>query len=131
MPLVDEFSFEGKTANGLIATMDYTVPGRAGYGIFVNSVIESTAADTGINGHSGYINTGLIVNGEGEADLTITIKEGLLNGVKNVVVNKAGEKVNVYTVDGVLVKRNVARKNATDGLKSGIYIVGKDKILVK
>ena len=131
MPLADEFILNGKTANGLVATIDYTVPGRAGYGIFVNSVIEATADDTGINAHSGYINTGLIVNGEGDADLTITIKEGLLNGVKNVVVNKAGEKVNVYTVDGVLVKRNVARKNATDGLNSGIYIVGKDKILVK
>lgn len=130
-PLVDDFIFDAKTSNGLVATLDYTVPGKTGYGIFVNSVLDSTAVDTGINGHSGYINTSLIVNGDVEADLTITIKEGLLNGVKTVIVDNAAEKVDVYTVDGVLVKRNVARANATEGLKSGIYIVGKDKILVR
>lgn len=131
LPLVDDYTNEGKTVNGLIATMDYTVPGRAGYGIFVDSALDSTAVDTGINGQSGYINTGLIISEEGESDLTITIKDGLLNDIKTVVVNEPDEKVDVYTIDGVLVKKNVVRSEATEGLTKGIYIVGKDKVLVK
>ena len=87
--------------------------------------------DTGINGQSGYINTGLIISEEGESDLTITIKDGLLNDIKTVVVNEPDEKVDVYTIDGVLVKKNVVRSEATEGLAKGIYIVGKDKVLVK
>lgn len=131
LPLADDFIYEGKTVNGLIATMDYTVPGRAGYGIFVDSALDSTAVDTGINGQGGYINTGLIISEEGESDLTITIKDGLLNDIKTVVVNEPDEKVDVYTIDGVLVKKNVVRSEATEGLAKGIYIVGKDKVLVK
>lgn len=39
--------------------------------------------------------------------------------------------VDVYTVDGVLVRKNVKAATATKGLKKGVYIVGKNKILVK
>ena len=107
--------------------MDYTVPGRVGYGIFVNSALDTTSVETGINGQGGYIEFGSIISETGEADLTIAIKEGLLNKI----ASDPDEKVDVYTIDGVLVKRNVLRSAATEGLTKGIYIVGKDKVLVK
>ena len=131
LPLVDDYTNEGKTVNGLVATMDYTVPGRVGYGIFVNSALDTTSVETGINGQGGYIEFGSIISETGEADLTIAIKEGLLNKIETVVASDPDEKVDVYTIDGVLVKRNVLRSAATEGLTKGIYIVGKDKVLVK
>ena len=39
--------------------------------------------------------------------------------------------VDVYTIDGVLIKRNVKAAEATRNLAKGIYIVGKKKVLVK
>jgi hypothetical protein len=39
--------------------------------------------------------------------------------------------VNVYNVDGVLIKRHVKADTATEGLEKGIYIVGGKKVLVK
>ena len=55
----------------------------------------------------------------------------MLNDIKDVVIEDPKEIVDVYSVDGVLIRRNVARINATNGLAKGIYIVGKQKVLVK
>ena len=49
----------------------------------------------------------------------------MLNKIETVVASDPDEKVDVYTIDGVLVKRNVLRSAATEGLTKGIYIVGK------
>ena len=41
------------------------------------------------------------------------------------------ELVNVYTISGIIVKSNVKRSEALDGLKKGsYYIVGHEKVLV-
>ena len=56
---------------------------------------------------------------------------GMLNDIKDVVIEDQKEKVDVYSIDGVLIRRNVARAGATNGLAKGIYIVGKKKVLVK
>ena len=56
---------------------------------------------------------------------------GMLNGISAAQVEDQAEKVDVYSIDGVLIRRNVARANATGGLAKGIYIVGKKKVLVK
>ena len=55
----------------------------------------------------------------------------MLNGINVTVIEDPKEIVDVYSTDGVLIRRNVARANATDGLAKGIYIVGKQKVLVK
>lgn len=43
----------------------------------------------------------------------------------------ANDKVDVYNLQGIRVRANVLRSEATEGLNSGIYIVGGKKILVK
>ena len=53
----------------------------------------------------------------------------MLNDIKDVVIEDQKEKVNVYSIDGVLIRRNVARAGATDGLVKGIYIVGNKKTI--
>lgn len=40
-------------------------------------------------------------------------------------------RVDVYTLDGVAVRRSVKAATATKGLSRGVYIVGKRKVLVK
>lgn len=54
-------------------------------------------------------------------------------GVENIITEgeNAEGPVNVYTIQGMIVKRNVPRNEALNGLTSGIYIVGNQKILVR
>ena len=52
------------------------------------------------------------------------------NGIAS-LVNSNNAVVDVYTTDGVLVRKNVKVAEATKGLKKGVYIVGKNKVLVK
>lgn len=51
---------------------------------------------------------------------------GEVTTVKNVLES---ETVDVYTVDGILVKQNVNRINALSGLEKGVYIVDNKKII--
>lgn len=53
-------------------------------------------------------------------------------GVDNVTVDNAdNDIVNVYSVTGALIRANVKRANATNGLSTGMYIVGNEKVTVK
>ena len=56
----------------------------------------------------------------------VTIPEGG-DGIETVTV--ADAKVNVYNLQGVVVKTNVNTANALDGLKQGIYIVNGKKVV--
>jgi len=55
------------------------------------------------------------------------------SGVGNVSVNssEAESTVDVYTTGGILLRRNVAPAEATDGLAPGIYIVGTRKVIIR
>ena len=46
-------------------------------------------------------------------------------------ITASDSKVNIYTLDGRVVKTMVERTEASKGLQPGIYIIGKDKIVVK
>ena len=108
-----------------------TIKGQASL-YFENSILN-VATDAGytIPGRSGYIDVTKVKDLGGSIDKTITIN-GVINDIQNVeIVEENSEFVDVYTIDGVLVKRNVLRSAATEGLTKGIYIVGKDKVLVK
>ena len=52
-------------------------------------------------------------------------------GVETQPAAEMDELVNVYTISGIIVKSNVKRSEALDGLKKGsYYIVGHEKVLV-
>ncbi len=55
---------------------------------------------------------------------------GSVNGIVSVPAS-AGERADVYTADGVLVRRNAPSASAVKGLAPGVYIIGKRKVLVK
>lgn len=50
--------------------------------------------------------------------------------IESIEVGRAGF-VDVYSIDGRLIKAFVEEEKATDGLDKGIYIIGKRKVLVK
>ena len=53
------------------------------------------------------------------------------DGVGTQSAEEMDELVNVYTISGIIVKSNVRRSKALDGLKKGTYyIVGHEKVLV-
>jgi len=39
--------------------------------------------------------------------------------------------VNVYTINGYLLKQHVKESEALDGLNKGLYIVGRKKVFVR
>ena len=132
LPFANEFTTEVKEANGIVGTLDYTVlPANAGI-VKADSIISiGDSEDSAIFGQRGYINASKIVNNEElSTDFVLYVDGDIINGINNAVVSTSN-RVNVYTTDGVLVKKNVKAANAKDGLKKGVYIIGKDKVLVK
>ena len=118
-------------ANGLVGTLEGMTVIKPGLGIFTSSKLSATVkGNTTISGRTGYINPNLVTTQDGNTDLTIQTV-GLLNGVKSVIVNKSTDMVNVYTIDGKLLKKNVKATEAQKGLNKGLYIVGKKKVAVK
>ena len=86
--------------------------------------------------HTGYIDPTLVVNQEGEPDVVLrtvngTFRTEVVNAISKIAADSNNGKVNVYTVDGTLVKKNVSAADAVKGLKKGLYIIGKQKVLVK
>lgn len=131
-PAPTELVTDSMVVNGLVSVPTYKTILGQGFGYFDGNVLLATDSNSvGINSQSGYIDPSMIVNQEGEPDCVIELfGEGLLNGVKAAAVRK-NETVSVYTTDGAIVKRNVKSANATNGLRKGLYIVGKKKVLVK
>ena len=121
------------TSNGLIGTLEgFNIKGQAS--LYFNNSVLNVCNDAGayISGRSGYIDVTKVQDLGGSIDKTISIN-GIINDIQKVEIVGDGdnEKVDVYTIDGVLLKRNVKASEATKNLGKGIYIVGKKKVLVK
>jgi hypothetical protein len=61
----------------------------------------------------------------------LTCDLGQPTDVEPIVTANANDIVNVYTVSGALVKANVKRSEALNGLLEGIYVVGNEKMIVR
>ena len=76
---------------------------------------------TGLKRATGY--------GIGIAELEV-YGSGRYSGVESVLASDA-EAVNVYTLQGIMLRRGVPQANATAGLPAGVYIVGNRKVVVR
>ncbi len=121
------------TVNGLVSVPATWNTTEEHFGYFLaDSVVDEPLATT-IGGQRAVIIPGLVKEiPDAEVDAIIYVQgAGMLNNIdKNKVV---GIKlfVNVYTTDGVLVRKHVDASKATAGLKKGVYVIGNKKVLVK
>ena len=109
-----------------------TTKGEAGNYTERIQTIEATTKNQEMGWNSAYINAGLVENIEpGDKTITIKINGSLDTAIKDAIINAQKGNVNVYSIDGVLVKKNVKATEATKGLAKGIYIIGDTKVVVK
>ena len=125
------------TINGLGGTIDQMSTPVAHIGYFLEDSVVDEPANTTI-GYQRAVLIPWLVENLADSDPNISVDKivyvkgnGMLNGINETVIEDPKELVDVYSIDGVLLRRNVARGNATSGLAKGIYIVGKQKVLVK
>ena len=118
--------------NGLIGTLQgMNISNEAS--LYFNNSVLNVCSDSPvfIAGRGGYIDATKVQNLGGTPDKVIGI-DGIINNIGKVeITDSADAPVNVYTMDGILLKRNVKASEATRYLPKGVYIVGKEKVLVK
>jgi len=62
----------------------------------------------------------------------IAVSQGAIETTVQGIQDLFGDNlVNVYNMQGVMLRHNVAQNEATQGLPNGIYIVGNKKVLVR
>ena len=92
----------------------------------------SATKEIGVNsGYFGYIaptdktadDADVVLNIDGKAETMTAINEA------NVVVLPS--VVNVYSIDGTLVRKNVKSVNAAKNLPAGVYVIGGQKVIIK
>lgn len=66
----------------------------------------------------------------GQKSVNIYAKSPISTGVEE-IVDESGEFVDVYSLTGVCIRRQVNIDNALDGLARGIYIIGNRKVAVQ
>lgn len=119
-------------ANGLIGTLEGVTVNTEGMGYFdSNFQLKATTGSIFFAGRSGYIDPSQVVNNEEANEDIVIFTTDKLTSIKTAKVVRGSDIVNVYTIDGTLVKRNVKAANAKNGLAKGLYIIGKQKVLVK
>lgn len=104
-----------------------TVPAGAYY--LANGEWVLSDGNEPIVGFSAYINAAtplsadtlpMLINGKGDGDVSTGIED---------IISTENSIVNVYNLQGIIVKRGVNVENALDGLARGIYIVNGKKIV--
>lgn len=122
-----------KTSNGLVGTY-YPTNVVAGFGIVKDTEgvqsIGATTKNQQIGWNSAYIDRSLITNGE-VGEIVVPLSGDLQTAIKDAIIDAQTGNVNVYSIDGILIKKNVKVSEATKGLAKGIYIVGKQKVAVQ
>ena len=70
--------------------------------------------------------TALRVDGNGQSSFALKL-DGTVTGIVN--LENPNAKVDVYTISGVCVRKNVPAASALNGLSRGVYIVGGQKVV--
>lgn len=130
------YNFTVKEANGLIGTLCEGKTINSSRSYLANGAVKTPAAsatvEIGVN--SGYF--GYVAPTEDSADdydyvLNIDGKAATMTAINQANVVVLPSVVNVYSIDGTLVRKNVKSVNAAKNLPAGVYVIGGQKVIIK
>lgn len=129
------YTYETKNVNGLQGVLTEAVKIPAGKAYINNSgavaVAPEAGADIAANGAYFYGDASTTAE-KGDETLELGKMVGnALTGIDATKVIVLPAKVDVYSIDGKLLRQGVKSSNAAKNLPAGVYVIGGQKVLVK
>lgn len=129
------YTYETKNVNGLQGVLTEAVTIPAGKAYINNSgavaVAPEAGADIAANGAYFYGDASTTAE-KGDESLELGKMVGnALTGIDATKVIVLPAKVDVYSIDGKLLRQGVKSSNAAKNLPAGVYVIGGQKVLVK
>lgn len=125
-----KFVFEPKVGDGLCGVLCEPVEIAETCGHLANGKIVTGAYTVPCNG--AYLANAAITAEKGNASIDLAKGVGdTLTGIDDAKVVVLPSVVNVYGINGQLIKKSVKAANATKNLPAGVYVIGGQKVLVK
>lgn len=136
--LADGASIRGEVEAVTEATVENAVTGVTHVGAYQTTPVASEGATSwyGYNQEGKFVKaktgtispfrTALRVDGTGQSSYVLSL-DGTITGIVS-ATGDVNARVDVYTLSGVCVRKNVPAATALDGLDRGIYIVGGQKV---
>lgn len=135
--LADDASISGEVKAVTEATVKNAVTGVTHVGAYQTTAVTSDNATSwyGYNQEGKFVkaNTGTIkpfrtaIKSTGSQSSFALKLDGTVTGILN--LENPNAKVDVYTISGVCVRKNVPAASALNGLSRGVYIVGGQKVV--
>ena len=129
------YTYETKNVNGLQGVLTEAVTIPAGKAYINNSGAVAVAPEAGaaIAANGAYFNGDASTTAEkGDESLELGKQVGnALTGIDATKVIVLPAKVDVYSIDGKLLRQGVKSSNAAKNLPAGVYVIGGQKVLVK
>lgn len=124
------FVFEPKVGDGLCGVLCEPVEIAETCGHLANGKIVTGAYTVPCNG--AYLANAAVTAEKGKASIDLAKGVGdTLTGIDDAKVVVLPSVVNVYGINGQLIKKSVKAANATKNLPAGVYVIGGQKVLVK
>lgn len=125
-----KFVFEPKVGDGLCGVLCEPVEIAETCGHIANGKIVTGAYTVPCNG--AYLANAAITAEKGKESIDLAKGVGdTLTGIDDAKVVVLPSVVNVYGINGQLIKKSVKAANATKNLPAGVYVIGGQKVLVK
>ena len=129
------YTYETKNVNGLQGVLTEAVKIPAGKAYINNSGAVAVAPEAGVDiaANGAYFNgDASTTDKDGDASLELGKMVGnALTGIDATKVIVLPAKVDVYSIDGKLLRQGVKSSNAAKNLPAGVYVIGGQKVLVK
>ena len=129
------YTYETKNVNGLQGVLTEAVTIPAGKAYINNSGAVAVAPEAGaaIAANGAYFYGDASTTSEkGDEQLELGKMVGnALTGIDATKVIVLPAKVDVYSIDGKLLRQGVKSSNAAKNLPAGVYVIGGQKVLVK
>ncbi len=119
---------DGTVTARLIGTSHVTMAeGEDTYQYAVNNSFMSVGAGVPVNGFCAYLE----LEGAKPERVDVYVDDALATGIHGVDADNETSKVDVYTVDGKLLRSRVEKQRALQGLPSGVYVVNGKTVVKK